>query len=53
MNIIRYYQREHGIDGVIFGCTEVGLLINQTMTELPCFDTSAIHCEAAVAAILD
>ncbi len=53
LNIIRYYQREHGIDGVIFGCTEVGLLINQTMTELPCFDTSAIHCEAAVAAILD
>ena len=52
LNVIRYYQREHSIDGVIFGCTEVGLLINQSMIDLPCFDTSAIHCDAAVAAIL-
>ena len=53
LNIIKYYQREHGIDGVIFGCTEVGLLIDQSMLDVPGFDTSAIHCAAAVAAILD
>lgn len=52
LNIIGYYQREHGIDGVIFGCTEVGMLIHQSMIDVPCFDTSAIHCEAAAAAIL-
>ena len=53
LNIIKYYQRERGIDGVIFGCTEVGMLINQSQIDVPCFDTSAIHCEAAIAAILD
>lgn len=53
LNIIKYYQRERGIDGVIFGCTEVGLLIDQSMLDVPGFDTSAIHCAAAVAAILD
>jgi len=38
-----------GCDGVIFGCTEVGLLISQADVSLPCFDSCALH----VAAILD
>ena len=37
LNIIKYYQRERGIDGVIFGCTEVGMLINQSQIDVPCF----------------
>jgi len=36
------------VDGVILGCTEVGLLISQADTELPVFDTTALHVEAAL-----
>ncbi len=35
-----------GCDGVIFGCTEIGLLLTAAHTDLPVFDTTAIHCEA-------
>lgn len=41
--------REKGADGVIFGCTEVGLLIAQSDFEIPVFDTTALHARAAVA----
>jgi len=37
-----------GAQGVILGCTEIMLLINQTDTDLPIFDTTRIHAEAAV-----
>lgn len=38
-----------GAQGVILGCTEIGLLINQQDTPLPLFDTTMIHAQAAVA----
>jgi aspartate racemase len=38
-----------GAEGVILGCTEIGLLIQQEHTALPVFDTTRIHAEAAVA----
>ena len=55
--IIDHYRREQAIDAVIFGCTEVGLLLNQSSIDqagldLPAFDTTAIHCQAAAAAML-
>ena len=37
-----------GADGVIFGCTEVGLLINQSDIALPVFDTTHLHAQAAM-----
>jgi aspartate racemase len=37
-----------GADGVILGCTEIGLLISQADTKLPVFDTTALHVEAAL-----
>lgn len=37
-----------GAEGVILGCTEIGLLIAQTDSPIPVFDTTAIHAEAAV-----
>ncbi len=40
--------REEGAQGVILGCTEIPLLINQADCNLPIFDTMAIHSEAAV-----
>ena len=37
-----------GAQGVILGCTEIGLLIAQEDTSLPVFDTTRIHAEQAV-----
>lgn len=38
-----------GADGVIFGCTEVGLLVSAQDFSIPSFDTTAIHARAAMA----
>ena len=41
-----------GAQGVILGCTEIGLLIKEEDTELPVFDTTKIHAtKAALLAI--
>ncbi len=37
-----------GADGIILGCTEIGLLIQQQDSQVPLFDTTRIHAEAAV-----
>ena len=37
-----------GADSLILGCTEVGLLLNESNTPLPVFDTTTIHCEAII-----
>ncbi len=37
-----------GADGVIFGCTEIGLLVSEADFEIPCFNTTALHAEAAL-----
>ncbi|MET3662677.1 aspartate/glutamate racemase family protein [Aquamicrobium ahrensii] len=42
-------QAEEGIDGVIMGCTEITMLIGQPDFDIPVFDTTAIHAEAAIA----
>jgi aspartate racemase len=42
-----------GAQGVILGCTEIGLLIHQQDCQVPLFDTTRIHAEAAVAYALD
>ena len=34
---------EQGAQGVILGCTEIGLLVKQADTDLPVFDTTLIH----------
>ncbi|MET3684356.1 aspartate racemase [Alkalibacillus flavidus] len=41
-----------GAEGVIFGCTEIGLLIQAKDVSVPVFDTSLIHVERAVAEAL-
>lgn len=40
--------QERGVQGVILGCTEIPLLIASEDTELPLFDTTTIHAEAAL-----
>lgn len=37
-----------GCDGVIFGCTEVGLLIGQADVAVAVFDTTELHAKAAL-----
>lgn len=41
--------RRQGADGVILGCTEIALLIDQADLDLPVLDTTRLHAEAAVA----
>lgn len=40
--------RERGAEGVIEGCTEIVMLVQQQHTDVPLFDTTAIHAEEAV-----
>jgi aspartate racemase len=37
-----------GAEGIILGCTEIGLLIGDAPSQVPLFDTARIHAEAAV-----
>ncbi|WP_303974412.1 aspartate/glutamate racemase family protein [Streptococcus merionis] len=39
--------RNEGAQAVILGCTEIGLLVKQEDTDMPLFDTTLIHAEAA------
>ncbi len=39
---------EQGAQGIVLGCTEIGLLIRQEDTGVPLFDTACIHALAAV-----
>ncbi|WP_336219692.1 aspartate/glutamate racemase [Citrobacter amalonaticus] len=41
-----------GAEGVIFGCTEIGLLVPVERSPIPVFDTTAIHAADAVAFML-
>lgn len=50
----KYFQEviqkmvEKGAEGVILGCTEIGLLIKPEELEVPVFDTVLLHAESAV-----
>lgn len=37
-----------GAEGVVLGCTEIGLLVGAADADVPLFDTTALHAEAAV-----
>ena len=39
---------QSGADCLILGCTEVGMLLNQENVSVPVFDTTLIHCAAAL-----
>lgn len=47
LNVISRAERA-GADGVILGCTEVGLLIGQSDLEIPAFDTTELHAMACI-----
>ena len=37
-----------GAEGVILGCTEIGMLVNSSDTEIKLYDTTYIHAQSAV-----
>ena len=39
--------KDEGAEGIILGCTEIGLLIKQEDSSLPVFDTTQIHAKVA------
>ncbi|MHB8800855.1 MAG: aspartate/glutamate racemase family protein [Thermoanaerobaculia bacterium] len=39
---------DRGAEGVILGCTEIGLLVSPSDAPVPVFDTTRLHAEAAV-----
>ena len=40
--------RSRGAEGIIEGCTEIVMLVQQQHTDVPLFDTTSIHAEEAV-----
>lgn len=46
--IVARTAKEEGADGVILGCTEIGLLLSQGDVSVPVFDTTALHVAAAL-----
>jgi aspartate racemase len=44
--ILRMMDR--GAEGIVLGCTEIGLLVRQADVKVPLFDTTYIHAVAAV-----
>lgn len=40
-------QADAGAEGIILGCTEIGLLVGQQDTSVPLFDTTLIHATKA------
>lgn len=42
-----------GAQGIILGCTEIGLLLRAQDAELPLFDTTVLHAEAAARRALE
>jgi len=45
---IMNHLRDRGAEGIIEGCTEIVMLVQQENTAIPLFDTTAIHAKAAV-----
>lgn len=50
--IIQSLQK-NGAEGIVLGCTEIGLLVKQEDYLLPLFDTTAVHALAAVDVALE
>jgi len=46
--LVARIRRDHDVDSLIMGCTEITMLIGQADFDIPVFDTTAIHAQAAV-----
>ncbi len=50
--VIKKLQK-NGAEGVILGCTEIGLLISRSDADIPVFDTTVIHAKKAAEKALE
>lgn len=50
--VIERMRSEHGVDGAILGGTELPLLLRDVKASVPLLDTTKLHVEAAVDALL-
>lgn len=48
LQLIHTLHQQGGAQAVILGCTEIALLVQQSHTSVPLFDTTQLHAEAAV-----
>ena len=46
-SLLAFVNFANGAQGVILGCTEIGLLVNQQDVQIPVFDTTVIHATTA------
>ncbi|MEJ2045246.1 MAG: hypothetical protein P8X74_15105 [Reinekea sp.] len=44
----RYSLHKQGAQGVILGCTEICMSLNEQVTDVPLIDKTGIHAESAV-----
>lgn len=52
IEIIRRLATEEGVEAVILGCTELPLLLDDTVSPIPCLDTVRIHSDDLICRIL-
>ncbi len=45
---IKIVNKAQGVEGVILGCTEIGMLINQDDLDIKVYDTTIMHAKEAV-----
>ena len=48
LDVVEQTRETDSVDSIIFGCTEVGLLIHQDDFDIPTFDTTELHAKAAL-----
>ena len=52
ISIINEFVKE-GVQGVVFGCTEIGMLLSNEDISVPIFDSTEIHVNKIVDFIVD
>ena len=48
VDVINKMIEDEGIEGIIFGCTEIEMLVKQSDLKIPIFDTTQSHIDAIV-----
>ena len=50
--IIGRMKQDDEIEGIVLGCTELPLLLNDEVSPVPCLDNMKIHIETLISEIL-
>lgn len=53
VSIAEQMAKESGIQGLVLGCTELPLILNDNISPVPCLDTVKIHVAAILNEIMD